>query len=112
MSLARLVITAAVVEGRPKSQVARDYGVSRRWVQKLVARYQTEGEAAFAPHSRRPHTSPQRTPARVEDEIVEVRKRLVEEGLDAGAETIDWHLSRRGGPSPTSDGRPTPPTGP
>ena len=39
-------------------EVARDYGVSRRWVQKLVARYQLEGEAAFEPRSRRPHRSP------------------------------------------------------
>ena len=43
MSLARLVITAVVVEGRTKSEVARDYGVSRRWVQKLVARYPGRG---------------------------------------------------------------------
>ena len=33
MSLARLVITAVTVEGCSKSEVARDYGVSRGWVQ-------------------------------------------------------------------------------
>jgi transposase len=32
MWLARLVITAVTVEGRSKSEVARDYGVSRVWV--------------------------------------------------------------------------------
>jgi transposase-like protein len=47
MSLARLVITAVVVEGRSHSGVARDYGISRVWVQKLVHRYQREGPAAF-----------------------------------------------------------------
>jgi transposase len=52
MSMARVVITAVVLEGRPKSAGARDYGVSRRWVQKLVARYLAEGEAAFEPRSR------------------------------------------------------------
>jgi hypothetical protein len=36
MSLARLVITAVAVEGLSKSDVARDYGGSRVWVQKLV----------------------------------------------------------------------------
>ena len=55
MSMARLVITAVTVEGRSKSEVARDYGISRVWVQKLVHRFQTEGEAAFEPRSRRPH---------------------------------------------------------
>ncbi len=33
MSKARLVVTAVLVEGRTKSEVARDYGISRRWVQ-------------------------------------------------------------------------------
>ena len=36
MSMARVLITAVVLEGRLKSAVAWDYGVSRRWVQKLV----------------------------------------------------------------------------
>ena len=39
MSMARVVITAVVLEGQPESAVTRDYGVSRRWVQILVARY-------------------------------------------------------------------------
>jgi hypothetical protein len=37
MSKARLIITAVVVEGRSKSEVARDYDVSRFWVQQLLA---------------------------------------------------------------------------
>ena len=59
MSLARLVITAVKVEGRTKSDVARDYGITRFWVQTLVKRFDTEGEVAFEPHSRRPHTTSQ-----------------------------------------------------
>jgi transposase InsO family protein len=101
MSMARVVITAVVVEGRSKSEVARDYGVSRRWVQKLVARYQLEGAAAFEPHSRRPHSNPHRTPVEVEDAIVALRKQLTEAGLDAGAETIAWHLRQQSGSSPS-----------
>ena len=76
MSMARVVITAVVVEGRSKSEVARDYGVSRRWVQKLVARYAQEGEAAFEPHSRRPHSNPRRISQPVEDAIIALRKSL------------------------------------
>jgi transposase len=70
MSMARVVITAPVLEGRSKSAVARDYGVSRRWVQKLVARYRVEGEAAFEPRSRRPHSNPRRISQATEDAIV------------------------------------------
>ena len=101
MSMARVVITAVVAEGRSKSAVARVYGVSRRWVQILVARYLAEGEAAFEPRSRRPHTSPRQTDQPVEDAIVDWRKRLTEAGHDAGAETIAWHLRQQTGSSPS-----------
>jgi transposase InsO family protein len=96
MSLARLVITAVTVEQRSKSEVARDYGVSRVWVQKLVHRYEREGPAAFEPHSRRPHSSPQAVALDVEDQIVRLRKTLTRKGLDAGAETIAAHLQTAG----------------
>ncbi|HET9871900.1 MAG TPA: helix-turn-helix domain-containing protein [Propionibacteriaceae bacterium] len=88
MSLARLVITAVTVEQRSKSAVARDYGVSRVWVQQLVHRYQREGPAAFEPRSRRPHSNPRAVSLDVEDRIVRLRKELSKKGLDAGAETI------------------------
>ncbi|HVH95256.1 MAG TPA: IS481 family transposase [Nocardioidaceae bacterium] len=102
MSKARLIITAVVDEKRTKSEVARDYDVSRYWVQQLVRRYLAEGEAAFEPHSRRPHTSPHAVPAGVEDEIVRLRKELSRQGLDAGADTIRTHLARRTPRSQTS----------
>jgi transposase len=94
MSLASLVVTAVKVEGRSKSEVARDYGVSRRWVHELVRRFEVEGEAGLEPRSRRPHSSPDATPRAVQDEIVALRKQLSDQGLDAGAVTIAAHLSR------------------
>ena len=101
MSLARLVVTAVRMEGRSKSEVARDYRVSRQWVHELVRRFDTEGEAGLEPRSRRPRGSPQRTPAGVEDEIVELRKLLSDDGLDAGAHTIAFHLVQRHGEAPS-----------
>src|ERR671918_2080256 len=100
MSVARLVVTAVLVEGRSKAAVARDYGVSRRWVHELVRRFDTEGEAGLEPRSRRPRASPHRVSEEVEQEIVELRKLLVDEGFDAGAHTIAFHLHRRHGTSP------------
>jgi transposase InsO family protein len=100
MSLARLVVTAVVVEGRTKSAAARDYRVSRRWVISLVRRYEVEGEAGLVPRSRRPRTSPNRTSREVEDEIVALRKELDRGGHDAGAATIGFHLEQRHGHSP------------
>jgi transposase InsO family protein len=92
MSMARLVITAVVIEGRSKSEVVRDYGISRVWVQKLMRRFQTEGEAAFQPRSRRPHSNPRAVDLEVEDRIVRLRKSLSKRGVDAGAETIAAHV--------------------
>jgi len=95
MSKARLIITAVVVEGRCKSEVARDYDVFRYWVHQLVTRYRVEGEAAFESRSRRPHSSPTATASEVEDQVVAMRKELTRQGLDAGADTIRTHLVRR-----------------
>jgi transposase InsO family protein len=95
-----LVVTAVRVEGRTKSEVARDYRVSRRWVHELIRRYDAQGEAGLEPRSRRPRRSKHQTSPAVEDEIVKLRKALSEEGLDAGAHTIAFHLHRRHGSSP------------
>ena len=38
MSKIRLVITAVIVEGRSQSEVAREYDLSRQWVNQLVQR--------------------------------------------------------------------------
>ena len=92
MSKARLVITAVTVEKRPAAQVAAEYGVSRSWIYELLARYRAEGETAFVPRSRAPHASPQATPPQTVQLVVELRKKLAEAGLDAGADTIGWHL--------------------
>jgi transposase len=94
MSLAELVITSVLLEGRSKSEVARDYRISRYWVHQLVTRFQVEGEAAYQPRSRRPHRSPHAVSAEVEERIIRLRKELSKQGLDAGAETIRVHLQR------------------
>ena len=96
MSKAQLVITAVVLEGRSKSEVARDYDVSRQWVQQLCKRYQADGEAAYIARSRRPHHSPHAVAVEIEERIVRLRKTLTKRGLDAGADTIAAHLAAPG----------------
>ena len=94
MSKAQLVITAVVLEGRSKTEVARDYDLSRQWVHQLVTRYHADGPAAVEPRSRRPHHHRQAVSAEVEDRIVRLRKSLSKQGYDAGAATIAEHLTR------------------
>lgn len=93
MSKARLVITAVVREHVSQAEAARRYGVSPGWVSKLMARWRAEGEAAYEPRSRRPHSSPAGTAARTVELVLALRARLTRDGLDAGADTIAWHLS-------------------
>ncbi len=100
MSLGRLVVAAVRVEGRSKSEVARSYGLSRQWVHELIRRYESEGEAGLEPRSRRPLTNGQQTAVEAEEEIIALRKRLEERGLDAGPHTIAYHLVQRHGTSP------------
>jgi len=92
VSKARLIITAVVLEGRSQAAVAREYEVSKGWVSKLVARYRVEGDVAFEPRSRRPLSSPNKTARTTLDLIVRVRTELARQGLDAGTDTVAWHL--------------------
>jgi len=87
MSKARLVITAVTAEKRPVSVVAKSYGVARSWVYALLAHYETEGEAASEPQSRRPKTSPSAIGPDTVELITRVRKELARQGLDAGSPT-------------------------
>jgi len=97
MSKARLVLTALFVDHQTPAEVAARYGVHRGWVYRLKARYEAEGDAAFEPRSRRPHTSPTAIAATTVQLIVELREKLTAAGLDAGPDTIAWHLARHHG---------------
>ena len=112
MSKAELLITAVIVERRSKSEVAREYGVSRYWVQTLVKRFENEGAVAFQPRSRRPHASPHAVTAGVEDQIIRVHLARdthgsASENSDLPAVSTIWRiLSRRGFVTPQPQKRP------
>lgn len=95
MELAGYLVNAVVIEHRPVREVARAHGVSPSWLYELLSRYKVHGEEAFVARSRRPKSSPGRVSAEIEDEIVELRKSLAEEGLDAGPHTVRYHLQVR-----------------
>jgi transposase len=95
MELAGYVVNAVIVEGRSVAEVAADHDVSRSWLYELLARYREGGEEALKPLSRQPHSSPTRVAPSVEDEIVELRKSLTDQGFDGGPQTIHYHLTQR-----------------
>ena len=94
MEVGRFLVEAHLKEKGPVAELARQHGVHRSWLYKLIRRYKLEGESGVAPRSRRPHRSPTRIAASFEDEIVAIRKELTEHGFDAGATTIREHLLR------------------
>src|SRR5213593_2503507 len=95
MDLARYVVDAVVLEGRSYREVAAAHGVSKSYVGKLVGRFQAGGYEAIAPRTRAAKRIPHRTSDAIEDEIVALRKELTELGVDAGAQTIAYHLGLR-----------------
>jgi transposase InsO family protein len=94
VSRARLVIAAITKQGLTQAEAARSYGLSESTVSRLMARYRSEGEAAFEPRSRAPKTSPAATPAKTVELILRLRKQLLQDGHDAGADTLGWHLTQ------------------
>ena len=75
--------------------------MSEATVSRLVTRYRRDDPAAFQPQSRAPHTHPGATSQSLVDAVLAERDRLVTAGLDAGADTIAWHL-RQAGTTPPS----------
>ena len=92
MDLAGYVINAVVVEGLSVREVAAAHDLSRSWLYELLARYRERGEEGLSARSKRPRRSPTAVPMAIEEEIVVLRKSLAEEGFDAGAHTIRYHL--------------------
>jgi transposase InsO family protein len=102
MSRARVVVLQVVSKQLTVTAAAAEYGISRRHLQRLLARYREGGLDALEPRSRRPKSTPIATPAPVRERVVELRVGLTADGLDAGPETIRWHLQREGLAAPST----------
>jgi transposase InsO family protein len=91
-ALGRYIVDAVVLERRSPTELARDHGISRRWVHKLVKRFKEGGYAALEPRSRRPRSCSHQAGADVQAAVLRLRKELSDSGHDAGPETIAHHL--------------------
>lgn len=68
----RLLVSRVLDEGRPVAHVAKELGVSRQCAHRWVNRYRLHGEAGLADRSSRPHRCPRRTPAEVEQRVIDL----------------------------------------
>jgi transposase InsO family protein len=101
-------VVRALAAGSSISALCREYGISRKTGYKWLRRYEEVGSLSrLAEHSRRPHSSPSRTPEAIELRVEALRQRygwgskklqclLAEEGLELPRITIDRILKRRG----------------
>jgi transposase InsO family protein len=96
MSRARVAVLQIVSKQLSVTAAAAEYGISRRHLHRLLARYQEGGLDALEPRSRRPKTTPIATPESVRQRVIELRQELAADGLDAGPVTLAWHLEREG----------------
>src|SRR5215216_5264151 len=96
MSRARVAVLQIVSKQLTVTAAAAEHGISRRHLQRLLARYREGGLDALEPRSRRPKTTPMATSAEVRARVVALRVHLIADGLDAGPVTIAWHLEREG----------------
>jgi transposase InsO family protein len=96
MSRARVAVLQVVSNQLSVTQAAAEYGISRRHLHRLLARYREDGLDALEPRSRRPKTTPIATPETIRERVIELRVQLTAGGLDAGPHTIAWHLEREG----------------
>lgn len=104
----RKLIVARHQAGWKQAHIAAAMGISRKCVRTWITRFEDEGEAGLLDRSSRPRTSPTRTPAEMEDRIVELRGRerrgpaWIAAELDVPARTVSRVLVRRGQPRLTA----------
>src|SRR6266508_1764238 len=94
MSKHRVAVLKVVSAQLSVTAAASESGISRGHLHRLLRRYRDDGLEAVEPRSRRPRTSPGRTPDAVRDRIIALRIELTAQGLDASPATIAWHLGR------------------
>jgi transposase InsO family protein len=93
--LGRYIVDAVVIERRSPTQLAREHGISRRWIHKLVKRFNQGGYPALEPRSRRPHSCSHQASSELQAEVLKLRRELVSAGFDGGPQTILHHLDGR-----------------
>lgn len=96
------IVKAVREQGQKPAKVAVRFGISRQRVYQILARYYAGGEAAIAPKSRAPHSSPQAVPEALRREIIQIRTNLTRNGFDAGPDTIAFYFTQAGLRTPST----------
>lgn len=99
-SKSQVIVLSVLHDGLTPTAAALRFGMSRRHVHRLLARYKTGGLDALEPASRRPKSNPRSLTRELRSEIIALRTHLLAQGLDAGSASIAWHLRQQHQRSP------------
>ena len=80
--------------------VAREFGVSRIWVYELLRRHTLLGLPGLIHTTTKRHSNSRALTDAHHQEIAHLRHELTAAGLDAGAQTLRFHLLNRHGTAP------------
>jgi transposase InsO family protein len=78
--------------GDQLSTIARVLKRSRPWVYKWIRRYDPDNPTWYREQSRRPHSHPRQVRPAIEQQILDTRQALIQQGLFCGAQAIQWEL--------------------
>ena len=78
--------------GESPESICASLGKTKPWLYKWVARYTPDDPGCFEDQSRRPLSSPYRTPAEIEKIVEMVRLSLYNKGHFCGNQAIQWEL--------------------
>jgi putative transposase len=79
-------------EGEDPDEICASLGCSRSWLYKWASRFTPDDPTWIADRSRRPLTSPNRTPAEIEKIVELARLTLYNKGEFCGNQAIQWEL--------------------
>lgn len=79
---------------------AKEFNVTRAWVYELLKRHRQLDYQGLEPGSKKPHTNSRAITPELHDQIAALREDLLEQGLDAGAQTIHYLLKNQYGHAP------------
>lgn len=99
-SQSQVIILSLLHDGLSPTQASRRFGVSRKWIYQLIARYRAGGLEALEPRSRRPLSNPRALSQEIRGQIIALRRTLLDKGLDAGAASIAWHVRQSNSSAP------------
>src|ERR1039458_3369454 len=86
-------VKLALASGANRSELCRDFGISRKTGYKWLERYRSAGGDGLSDRSRRPHTSPSRTAEATEAAVLRIR---AANNNAWGGRKIAWTLASDG----------------